>query len=272
MKYMTFNASCAFAGVANLLARQGVDVEDREIALGMELPYLFSKEGNDFLAGPMLQSSRWFDLYLRPLGFCLVETLVDKGKVPQQLSGREEAMLGLTVSSGGKHAVIYTGMKDGCFCFQNNKWQHTSEPEELCLTEEELLKRLEERVMVAWLEPAPVSIPDFQPLLCRSAAVLQELKEEILCFCSQEQSKEARMAALNPLFRPVLLDGITMLELIGQENLAGSLRMVQKTLLTAVREEGSLVLERKLDMQTLTAGMDGFLRLVEARKQELMKS
>lgn len=38
MKYMTFNSSCAFAGVANMLAAYGIDKEDREIALGMQLP------------------------------------------------------------------------------------------------------------------------------------------------------------------------------------------------------------------------------------------
>ncbi|MCD8143515.1 MAG: hypothetical protein LUD83_09635 [Clostridiales bacterium] len=42
MKYMTFPSSCTFAGVANLLAFAGVDTSDREIALGMGLPYLFA--------------------------------------------------------------------------------------------------------------------------------------------------------------------------------------------------------------------------------------
>ena len=41
---MTFNSSCAFAGVANMLAAYGIDKEDREIALGMQLPYLFEKD------------------------------------------------------------------------------------------------------------------------------------------------------------------------------------------------------------------------------------
>ena len=49
MKYMTFNSSCAFAGVANMLAVWGVDQEDREIALGMGLPSLFAKERNAYL-------------------------------------------------------------------------------------------------------------------------------------------------------------------------------------------------------------------------------
>ena len=44
MKYMTLNSSCAFAGVANLLEQYGVDIEDRDLCLGMKLPYLFENE------------------------------------------------------------------------------------------------------------------------------------------------------------------------------------------------------------------------------------
>lgn len=49
MKYMSFNSSCAFAGVANMLQQLGIDVQDRDIALGMKLPYLFVKEDDVYL-------------------------------------------------------------------------------------------------------------------------------------------------------------------------------------------------------------------------------
>lgn len=51
MKYMTFNSSCAFAGVANMLSAFDVDVEDRDIALGMKLPYIFAQEDSAYLGG-----------------------------------------------------------------------------------------------------------------------------------------------------------------------------------------------------------------------------
>ena len=40
MKYMTFNSSCTYAGLANMLMERGIDVEDYEIALEMKLPFL----------------------------------------------------------------------------------------------------------------------------------------------------------------------------------------------------------------------------------------
>jgi len=44
MKYMTFNSSCSYAGVANMLAQYGIDTYDRTIAQKMKLPYLFARE------------------------------------------------------------------------------------------------------------------------------------------------------------------------------------------------------------------------------------
>ena len=69
MRYMTFNSSCSYAGVANMLEYHGILVTDRQIALDMDLPFLFSDEGGVYAAGPMLQSAKWVELYLKPLGF-----------------------------------------------------------------------------------------------------------------------------------------------------------------------------------------------------------
>ena len=56
MKYMTFNSSCAYAGVANLLELEGMEAEDRQIALDMGLPFLFSFQDGAYCSGPMLQT------------------------------------------------------------------------------------------------------------------------------------------------------------------------------------------------------------------------
>lgn len=36
MKYMTFNNSCSFAGVANMLKDFSIDIEDYNLAIEME--------------------------------------------------------------------------------------------------------------------------------------------------------------------------------------------------------------------------------------------
>ena len=62
MKYMTFNSSCSFAGVANMLESRGLDFQDYEVALGMELPYIVAKDDGGYMAGSMLQEKKYSTL------------------------------------------------------------------------------------------------------------------------------------------------------------------------------------------------------------------
>ena len=109
MKYMTFNSSCPYAGLANLLSFQGIDTEDRSIALKMDLPYLFAYEDGQYLSGPMLQGAKWFNLYLRPIGFTFHENQLGREEAGPYLLAHPPAMLGLRVTPKSKHAVICTG-------------------------------------------------------------------------------------------------------------------------------------------------------------------
>lgn len=263
MKYMTFNSSCAFAGVANLLSCFGVDVEDREIALGMKLPYLFEKEDGAYLAGPMLQSAKWFNLYLNTIGFSMAERLVAKENVITELEQKKNAMLGIHVSPKDKHAVVYVGREGDKLKFLNNKWQHIDDPEMLQLTEEALLQRMDDEVMVASIHPSEPKTVEFSQHLRRSSEVLAELKRELISFCAAERTHEETMAAMNTLFRPVLLDGITMLGLLGQEEIAGMLRSVQTEFMTAIRAGKPLVLANEMDMETLLKAMDKYAALIQ---------
>ena len=72
MKYMTFNSSCPYAGMANMLEKYGIDVEDYEIALEMKLPLFVDKNEDGYVAGPMIQEKKWFDIFLNRYGFELI--------------------------------------------------------------------------------------------------------------------------------------------------------------------------------------------------------
>lgn len=262
MKYMTFNSSCSYAGVANMLAQYGVDTDDRTIAQKMKLPYLFAKEDGVYLSGPMLQSAGWFNLFLHPIGFTMTETQIQREQAAEVLRGEKTAMLGIRVSPRSKHAVVYHGMDDGRYSFLNNKWQHTDEPEQLSLSESELLARLDDRVMIATLKPIPCREADFQPLLNQSIQVLEELKHDIQLFCSCEQSPQAITAAMNTLFRAILLDGITMLELSNQTALAQKLRGVQDEFMTAVRKKTAVTLSVEISVDPLLEAIAEYQQLI----------
>ena len=269
MKYMTFNSSCSYAGLANLLYYYGVDAEDRTIALRMGLPYLFAYEDGRYLSGPMLQGARWFNLYLRPIGFTLAEHRLSREKVCPYLQANPPAILGLRVTTTSKHAVIYTGGREGEYHFLNNKRQTSPEPETLHLTETDIFSRLDQTVTIGILgktEPVPVNL---QPYLEKSLTTLRSLQSELTAFCSCEQFPAAQQRAMETLFRPILLDGVTMLELLEEEQLASSLRTVRTQFMRTIRESRPAVLSTHLDMPLLTASINEYAQLIAAEMETI---
>lgn len=265
MKYMTFNSSCSFAGVANMLLQFGIDVEDRQIALGMNLPYLFDLRDGVYLSGPMLQTADRFNLYLHTLGYAMTEHAVNRSEVADYLRQCGVAMLGLRVSPKEKHAVVFVGTEGESLRLINNKRQGSEEPETICLSKEELEERLDDIAMVATIGEAPVSVPNFDPLFLRSCQVLEQYKADVRHFCGTQKTKEERLAAMDPLFRATLLDGITMLELIGQDALAEQFRQIRQSFLRAVKEEPPVVLCEKLDMKMWLAAIDEYIAVIKNR-------
>ena len=263
MKYMTFNSSCSYAGIANMLALHSIGMEDRDIALSMCLPWLFAHEDGAYLAGPMLQSAKWFNLALHPIGFHLQEILSQKEQIPSLLQGLDCAMLGLKISENSKHAVVYAGkQKAGKLLFINNKWQQSDEPDTLLLDKEDLLTHLDDNVMVAKLQRCSPVREDITPLFAQSCQVLQKWKEEASAFCTQICTPTVRRNALNSLFRAVLLDGITMLDLIGETALAQDIRTLQGKLLQAMRENAPCAVADYLPLDDLRSCVDAYIALI----------
>lgn len=264
MKYMTFNSSCSFAGVANMLQQLGVDVEDRQIAMGMNLPYLFDMQDGVYSAGPMLQSSKWFNLYLKTLGYALVENAVCKSELADYLVQCSMAMLGLRITPEEKHAVIFVGMDEDQFRLINNKWEHSDTPEMICLSKMELEQRVDDTVMVATISEVPASSVDFSHLLCHSCQVLEQYKVDVQAFCRCKKSKEEITAAMNKLFRATLLDGITMLELIDQDELADQFRLIQQSYLSIIREGKTVVMSEHINMSAWMDAVDKYIALIRS--------
>lgn len=73
-----------------------------------------------------------------------------------------------------------------------------------------------------------------------------------------EQTPRAIASAMDPLFRAILLDGITMLDLVGKADLAEKLRGVQREFLTAARGEKAAVLSNLMSVDTLAAAIDEY--------------
>lgn len=269
MKRMSFNSSCAYAGLANMLETLGVDTEDRLIALDMGLPYLFAREEGQYRAGPMLQSARWFDLYLGPRGFALKEEKLPQKQLPQYLPAHAPAMLGLLVGANSKHAVVFTDPAGGAFRFINNRHPSTSEPDELTLTAAELLSRTDPQVLVATLAritPEPV---DIKPLLTSSLDTLTDYRRDMEALRRTYCDRQLLRTLMNTHFRAFLLDSLTMMELIHEEELAEQLTLLQSALLQSVRSGAEGTLDSLLPMDEFMRALEAYEALIAAKTRSI---
>ena len=251
MKYMHLNSSCPYAGLANMLMLQGHDTEDFKIALAIDLPshIRYDSESGAFLSGFSLQSKKWFDLYLNPIGFTYIEQFWAKEELPKRLL--PGMMLGLFIAPEQKHAVICSHADETHSVFINNKWAHTGEPETFRFTGAELQSRLPDTVAVGWLQSSAPQSVDFEHDYKESLETWLLLQEALHKFMSYRQSASAMRKQLNPLFRPLLLDGLTMAQLRGEKELTAELTTLQKTLLNVLRQNTPARLADHMDMGSL---------------------
>lgn len=264
-KYMTFNSSCSYAGLANMLLRYGVDTQDREIARDMKLPFLFACEEDEYRAGPMLQGAQWFNLYLHPRGLEMRETEVPAQSVAAYLRRQRTAMLGIREIENGKHAVVYIGNKQEKLLFLNNKWERADAPTQLLLTEQALLSYLDDKVIIATLATVAPCKVDIISCMRRSITVLQQNAREICMLCQETMPVAVLRSRMDSLFRALLLDGITMLNLLGESDLVARLLPLQRGLLNAVRNEpeANVSLGDYLSPDALTAAAQAYAARIQ---------
>lgn len=192
----------------------------------------------------------------------MTEKEADKDQICGDLRDLQYAMLGIYVSERNKHAVIYTGIKDCKFCMLNNKREQSDEPETLLLSEQELLQRVDETVTVGVLNKTAGETVKTKSVVKHSIAVLRSLEKEIAGFCSRERSSTDIRLSMNTLFRAILLEGITMLDLIGETQISQKLKIVQGQFMNAVKENKPMQLDQCLDMALLNSAITEYINLI----------
>ncbi len=226
MKYIHFETSGMLAGLAAMLERCDHNTEDYWIALGMDAPWLFLKEGDQFIAGQGLYTPRWMNLYLRPLGFRLVKTTLPKDVVPAFLRQHQPAMLVLSIDRGICHPVVCTGYENSRYSFINVKTEDSHEPDQLSLSRPMLLRRLDDHVSMLTLEKCPPETVDFTPLLAASLQALTVYERTLMKVCTQPITRAELHELRTPLLRSLMVDMLPMAQLLHQETFYEELRML----------------------------------------------
>ncbi|MBQ8813643.1 MAG: hypothetical protein IJZ85_04020 [Lachnospiraceae bacterium] len=268
MKYMHFNSSCPYAGLANLLELQGAGTEDYKIALEMNLPYFlhYDKVTGYYQAGPSLQSAEWFDLYLNPRGFRYIEKICRKAQLFEIFQKEKQGvMLGLQVSEHSRHAVIFLEEKEGKFVFLNNKWEQSPEPEYLELTGTELSSRIPEKVVVGYLEPCEAKCINYASYYDEAVRTWESLRGQLHRFMDEVQSVDVLRESMNRLFRPLLLDGLTMMQLLEEEQLVLMLRDIRNRYLEQLRKNQPIRLADHLDCAMIDKAIAHIIKLISRK-------
>ena len=261
MKYMHFKASCSYAALAAIMEQNGVDTEDYKIALELKLPWLFSKEDGTYTAGPMLQGAKWFNLWLLPRGYRIIENQIAKEALCAYLCAHVPAMLGIHTPSG-KHALVFTGY-DGRYRFCNPSHENSGERSELSFSEEELLATVDREITVGVVVPVEAEARDLTPYLKTSISVIRENCAAMEAFAAEKHAPNDYFPVMNSLFRPLLLDGITMLELAGETALARDFTVLQQQLLSFMRGSREGALRETLSLDRLHDLTELYVRLIE---------
>lgn len=220
MKYMTFPAAGMLVGVAAMLECLEHDTDDRAIALGMNAPWLFVKEGGRYLAGSSLYQPRWLDLYLAPLGFHMTEIALPKKDVPAHLRACKTAMLPMTITKDLKHPVVFTGYADGRYALTNIKRENSNEPDTFSLTTAMLKRRLADQTTVFSLKECPASQVDFIPLLFESLDHLASYRADVLEALKQTVTRGELRLLSDRIFHALMRDLLPMAELAHDAELA----------------------------------------------------
>lgn len=267
MKYQTFNRSCSYASIANLLEVFGHETQDHEIAIEMGLPYLFSynPKSGTYLSGPMLQDKVWFDLYLNKYGFEFKQVLTDDLETFLDQS-QSRYMMSMVVENQGQHAVIFEGKEDGLYKFMNNKWAHSDQCSYLYLTLDQVQEKLVQTTPFAYIERSSKTSQESNKMFDESIACFEEYKQEIINFVSKEQSFDAQTTARRRLFEPIFLDTYSMMTLIEHEGLVKKLGDLRSDYMKAYQKKRTLALQDYMDMKVFKGVLEEILLLMQKRR------
>ena len=223
MERPAFPSHTMLRALVELLRLNGHATTEAAIARGMEAHRLFLHSGGRYLTGASFYRPEWLNLYLHPQGFHLAEHALPKAETGVFFRSHAPCMLRLMVAPNVQRVIVYTGHAAGKYQFAVCPRPDEAAPPTMALSTDGLLRRLPDTATIYTLEqctPAPV---DFLPLMAESLRTLRAYKRELLRTCERVVTRED-MAELHPrLFRALLVDGLPMAALAGDEQLLAEL-------------------------------------------------
>lgn len=266
MRYMSFNNSCSYAGIANLLSDHSIDIEDYEVAIAAKVPYIFKYDEQQkcYVSGSMLQADKYFNFYLQNLGLNLIGNDFTKENALAFLRNlHSRAMVGLNFSNNHKHAVIYSGFKNNKYTFLNNKRNNSTEPNYYYFTPNELLSCMDKTVYISYLENKLDDVKiDLTSEIKNSFIYLQKYKKDIVAFCNEIQDIDSLSKAMSTLFHAFFLDVYSMMVIIGEKQITKEIEDLRNSYLKAMSLKQPLKLSEHICLEALEKTIDEYKEII----------
>ena len=241
MKYMTFNRSCSYTGLANMLEQFGINIEDREIIMQAAIPYCFYYDGQEYFAGSMLQGKYWFDLFLKPKGLAIEEYRFSKHELIDFLETNVNVMMGIKTirRTESKHSVIYKGFEQGKYKFLNMRHETEQAPDFYIFTQQELMKVCHNEIYCSKIVPADDKVSVDISLASQSYKNYELYYNEMKIFLSKTPKINDLSSMKNRLFTPLMLDILSMLQIAGETEIYDVLYALRVDYMDMLKKENT---------------------------------
>lgn len=93
------------------------------------------------------------------------------------------------------------------------------------------------------------------------------MKNELFAFGAKVHSMKELTEARNKIFRAILLEAVTMLELLGEKRLRETLLQLQRRLVNILKEGKPQTLQDRMSMEALGEAIDGYAELIRGQIQ-----
>lgn len=169
-----------------------------------------------------------------------------------------------------KHALIYKGKEEAKYKFFNNRRKDSLESEHYIYTAQELLDRLDDQVAIAYIEPIEKVIPlDNKHEMILSLKYLEEYKDIVMEFCYKEQEFSVLQDAQSRLFAAFLLHVSSMMDIIGEVELANEIVEIRTEYMNAMRQQKSMKLADFIHMNKFESIITKYIDIIN-KKLECM--
>jgi hypothetical protein len=269
MKYMTFNRSCTYSCISNLIEEYSFHFEDHEIVKSLSIPYLliYLPDKNRYVAGGMIQSPIIFNKFLNSLSLEFIENIYTPEMAIDTFDTNEKrCMLGIQINSNmeSKHSVIFVNKEKEKYRFLNPKRKNSNEPKYYLFSKDELNKKKKKNFPIGHIVRIKNTVSiNVSNELYYTLENIDKYYNALVNYCSKLQNIKSLKETKETLFAPLMLDIHAMMEIIGYKELVVDIQNIRTNYLKAIKNNNSILLTDYIKLENLNEIFSKYKTIIE---------